>query len=79
MIDFQTEPFSQYSSFPYQQNKQKSNSTNSEDQSDIHDYDNYINPRKHTYDRNNFRPQPRKSYRLFLGEKDIVSISQKSC
>ena len=26
-----------------------------------------------------FRPQPRKDYRLFLGEKDIISLSQKSC
>ena len=78
-IDFQPESFNQYSSFPYQQNKQKTNNTNPEIQSDIHDYDNYINPRRHTYDRYNFRPQPRKDSQLFLGEKDIISFSQKSC
>ena len=78
-IDFQPEPFSQYSSFPYQQNKQQVSYTNSENQSNIHDYDNYINPRGHTHDRYNFRPQPRKDYRLFLGEKDMISISHKSC
>ena len=70
------EPFNQYSSFPYQQNKQKTNNTNPENQSDIHDYDNYINPSRHTYYRYSFRPQPRKDYRLFLGEKDIPSFSQ---
>ena len=58
-IDFKPEPFNQYSSFPYQQ---KTNNTNSDNQSDIHDYDNYINPLRHTYDRYNFRPQPRKGY-----------------
>ena len=47
-IDFQPESFNQYSPFPYQQNKQKTNNTNSENQSDIHDYDNYINLRRHT-------------------------------
>ena len=78
-IDFQLESFNQYSPFPYQQNKQKTNNTNPENQSDIHDYDKYINPRRHTYDRYNFRPQPRKDYRIFLGEKDIISFSQKSC
>ena len=56
--------------------KQKTNNTNPENQSAIHDYDNYINPQRHTYDRYNFRPQPRKDYRLFLGEKDILSFSQ---
>ena len=75
-IDFQSKSFNQYSPFPYQQIKQKANNTNSENQSDIHDYDNYINPRGHTYDRYNFRPQPRKDYRLFLfGEKDVPSFS----
>ena len=78
-IDFQPDSFNQFSPFPCQQNKQKTNNTNSENQSDIHDYDNYINPRRHTYDRYYFRPQPRKDYRLFLGEKDIISFSQKSC
>ena len=78
-IDFQLESFYQYSSFPYQQNKQKLNNTTPENLSDIHDYDNYINPRRHTQERYNFRPQPRKDYRLFLGEKDIISLSQKSC
>ena len=78
-IDFQPESFSQYSSFPYQQNKQQSSYTDSEDQSNIHDYDNYINPRRHTYDRYDFRPQPRKDYQLFLSEKDKISFSQKSC
>ena len=78
-IDFQPESFNQYSSFPYQQNKQKLNNTTPENQSDIHGCDNYINPRRHTHDRYNFHPQPRKDYRLFLGEKDIISLSQKSC
>ena len=78
-IDFQPESFNQYSSFPYQQNKQKTNNTNPKKQSDLHDYDNYFNPRRHTYDRYNIRPQPQKEYRLFLGEKDIISFSQKSC
>ena len=36
-IDFQPES---YSSFPYQQNKHQTSYTNSENQSDIHDYDN---------------------------------------
>ena len=78
-IDFQPEPFSQYSSFRHQQNKQQSSYTNSENQSNIHDYDNYINPRRHAHDRYNFRLQPRKDCRLFLGEKDMISLSQKSC
>ena len=78
-IDFQPESFNQYSPFPYQQKKQKTNNTNPENQSDIHDYDNYHNPRRHTYERYNFRPKPQKDYRLFLGEKDIISFSQKSC
>ena len=78
-IDFQPESFSQYSSFPYQQNKQQSIYTDSEDQSNIHDYDISINTRRHTHDRYDFRPQPRKDYQLFLGEKDIISFSQKSC
>ena len=77
--DFQSESFNQYPSFPYQQNKQKINNTTRENQSDIHDYDNYINPRRRTHDRYNFHPQPRKDYRLFFGEKDITSFSQKSC
>ena len=68
-IDFQPESFSQYSSFPYQEKEQDSKNTNSDNQSDIHDYDNFINPRRHSYNRYNFRPQPRKDYRLFLGEK----------
>ena len=63
-IDFQPESFSQYSSFPYKQNKQQSSYTDSENQSNIHDYDNFINPRRHTHDRYDFRPQPRKDYRL---------------
>ena len=70
-IDFQPELFNQYSPFPYQQMKQKTNNTNAEDQSDIHDYDNYINTRRHTYDRYNFRSH----YQLFLDEKDIPSFS----
>ena len=78
-IDFQPESFSHYSSFPYKRNKQQRSYTDSENQSNIHDYDNYINPRRHTHDRYDFRPQPRKDYRLFLGEKDIISFSQKSC
>ena len=78
-IDFPSEPFSHYSSFPYQQNTPKTNNTTSENQTDIHDYDNFINPRRHSYNRYNFRPQPGKDYRLFLGEKDIISLSQKSC
>ena len=77
-IDFQPEPFNQYSPFPYQQNKQKTNNTNSENQSDILDHDNYINPRRHTNDRYIFRPKPRKDYRFFLGE-NVFSFSQKSC
>ena len=43
-IDFQPESFSQYSSFPYKRNKQQSSYTDSENQSNFHDYDNYINP-----------------------------------
>ena len=78
-IDFQPESFSQYSSFPYQQKEKNSQNTNSDNQSDIHDYDNFINPRRHSYNRYNFRPRPKKDYRLFLGEKDIISLSQKSC
>ena len=78
-IDFQPESFSQYSSFPYQQKEQDSQHTNSDNQANIHDYDNFINPRTHSYNRYNFRTQPRKDYRLFLGEKDITSLSQKSC
>ena len=77
--NFQPEPFKPYSPFPCQQSKQKTNNTNSENQSDTHDYDNFIKPRRHTYDRYNFRPQPRKDYRLFLGEKDIISFPQKPC
>ena len=77
-IDFQPEPFSQYSSLPYQQNTPKTNNP-SEDQTDIHDYDNFINPRRHSQNKYDFRSQPRKDYRLFLGEKDIMSLSQKSC
>ena len=65
-IDFQPESFSQYSSFPYQQNKQQSSYTDSENQSNIDDYDNYINPRRHTHDRYDFRPQPRKVDSLFV-------------
>ena len=75
--DFQSEPFSQYSSFPYQQNTPKTHNTKSKNQTDIHDYDNSINPRRHSYNRYKFRPQP--DYRRFLGEKDTVSLSQKSC
>ena len=78
-IDFHPESFSQYSSFPYQQTKQQISYTNPENQSNIHDYDNYINPRRHTHDRYDFRLQPRKDYRLFLGEKDMISFFQKSC
>ena len=78
-IDFQPESFSQYFSFPYQQKEQDSQNTNSDNQSDIHDYDNFINPRRHSHNRYNFRTQPRKDYQLFLGEKDIISLSQKSC
>ena len=75
-IDFQSESFNRYSSFPYQQKKQKTKNTNPENQSDFLDYDNYNNPRRHTFDRYTFRPQPREDYRLFLGEKDIPSFSQ---
>ena len=78
-IDFQPESFSQYSSFPYQEKEQDSKNTNSDNQSDIHDYENFYNPRSYSYNRYNFRPQPRKDYRLFLGEKDINSLSQKVC
>ena len=78
-IYFQPESFSQYSSFPYQQNEQQISYTNPENQSNIHDYDNYSNPRRHTNDRYDFRPQPRKDSQLFLGEKDLISFSQKSC
>ena len=78
-IDFQSKPFSQYSSFPYQQNTPKTNNTKSENQTDIYDYDNFLNPRRHSYNRYIFHPQPRKDYRLFLGEKDIILLSQKSC
>ena len=49
-IDFQPESFNQNPSFPYQQNKQKIVNTTPENQSDIHDYDNYITPRRHTHD-----------------------------
>ena len=77
-IDYQRETFNPSSPFPYQQKNQKTNNTNPEYQSDIHDYDNYINPRRHTSDRYNFRPQPRKDYRIFLGEKKILSFSQNS-
>ena len=78
-IDLQSEPFNQYSSFPYKHKEQIPQNTSLDSQSDIHDYDNFINPRRHPYNRYNFRPQPRKDYRLFLGEKDIISLSQKSC
>ena len=61
------EPFNQYSPFPYQQNKRKTNITYHENQFDFHNLDNYNNPGRHTYDRYKFRPQPRKDYRLFLG------------
>ena len=77
-IDFQPESFNQYCQLSYQQNKQKTSNTNSENQSINHGYDNYDNPRRHTYDRYNFRPQPRKDYQLFLGVKDIISFSRKS-
>ena len=75
-VDFQQESFNQYSPFPYQQ---ITNNNNPKNRSDIYDDDNYINPRRQTYDRYTFRPQPRKDYRLFLDEKDIISFSQKSC
>ena len=78
-IDLHPESFSQYSSFPYKQKEQIPQNTYLDNQSDIHDYDNFINPRRHSYSRYNFRPQPRKDYRLFLGENDIISLSQKSC
>ena len=45
-IYFQPESFNQHSPFRYQQIEQKTNNTNPENQSDIHDYDNYINPRR---------------------------------
>ena len=50
-IDFQSEPFSQYSSIPYQQYTPKTNNTTSENQTDLHDYDRFINPRRHSYNR----------------------------
>ena len=78
-IDLQPEPCNQYSSFPYKQKEQIPQNTSLDNQSDIHDYDNFINPRRHSYNRYNFRPQPRKDYLLFLGEKDIISLSQKFC
>ena len=62
-IDYSQETFNQYSPFPYQQ---KTNNTNPEYQPDIHDSDNFINPRRHTSDRYNFRPQPQKDYRPFF-------------
>ena len=74
-IDFQPEYLTNTPYFCTNKINNKNN-TNPENQSDIHDYDNYINPRRHTSDRYNFRPQPRKDYRLFLGEKDILSFSQ---
>ena len=43
-IDIQPEPFNQYSLFPYQQNKQKTNNTNSENQSDIVTMITILNP-----------------------------------
>ena len=64
-IDYSQETFNQYSPFPY---LQKTNNTNPEYQSDIHDYNNYIKPRRHTSDRYTFRPQPRKDYRPFFGK-----------
>ena len=48
--DFQPESFNQYSNFPHQQNKQETNNNNPENQTEIHDYNNFINPRRHTYD-----------------------------
>ena len=78
-IDFQPESFSQYSSFPYQQNKQQISYTNPEKQSNIHVYDNFIDLRRHTHDRYEFCPQPREDYLLFLGEKNLTSFCQKSC
>ena len=60
-IDFQSEPFSQYSSFSYQQSTSKTNDTKSENQTDIHDYDNFINPRRHYYNRYNFRHNHKKT------------------
>ena len=62
-IDFQPESFSQYSSFLYQQNKQQISYP--ENQSNIHDYENYINPRRNTHERYDFRPQSRKDYATF--------------
>ena len=44
IIYFHPQTFNQYSSFPHQQNKQQINITTPENQSEIHDYDNYINP-----------------------------------
>ena len=76
-FDLQPESFSQYSSFPYQQKERVPQNTNLDNQSDIHVCDNFINPRRHSYNRYNFRPQPRKDYQLFLGENDIISLSQK--
>ena len=78
-IDLQPESFNQYSSFPYKQKEQIPQNTYLDNQSNIHDYDIFINPRRHSYNRYNFRPQPRKDYRLFLGENDIISLPQKSC
>ena len=47
-IDLQPEPFNQYSSFPYKQKEQIPQTTSLDNQSDIHDYDNFINPRRHS-------------------------------
>ena len=50
-IDLQPESFSEYTSFPYKQKEQIPQNTYLDNQSDIHDYDNFINPRRHSYNR----------------------------
>ena len=78
-IDLQPEPFNQYSSFPYKQKEQIPQNTSLDNQSDIHDYDNFINPRRHSYTRYNFRPQPRKRLpTLSWWKRIIISLSYKN-
>ena len=76
-IDFQPESLSQYSSFPYQQNKQQISYTNPENQSNIHDYDIYTNPGRHTHDRYDFRPQPLIAHQ-HRGDCSRIPLQQKN-
>ena len=63
-FELQPEPPNHHLSLPYQQNKQTTNSPNPENQFEFHDYDNYINPRRHAHNWYIFRPQPKRDYRL---------------